>query len=279
MYRILHKKRISPDSTLYVVDAPRIARSCEPGQFIMLRIDERGERIPLTIADFDREKGTITIIVQEIGVSTIRLNKLEVGDEILDFVGPLGKHLEIGKVGRVCTLGGGLGIAPAYPKVRALKEKGNYMVTILGSRRSELLILKEEMGRYSDELYFTTDDGSEGLHGFVSDKLRQLLEKGEKYDLVMAIGPAPMMRATIKVTKEYNIPTLVSLDSIMVDGTGMCGSCRITVGGKTQFACVDGPIFDGHQVDFDEMMKRQCRYRTEEKNALDRYQAKEGNAR
>jgi len=277
MFKIVKKKRVSPDSTLYVVEAPLVARSCEPGQFIILRIDEKGERIPLTIADFDRQKGTITIIVQEVGVSTIRLNELNEGDCIRDFVGPLGKHMEVGKVGRVCTLGGGLGIAPAYPKVRALKEAGNYMVTILGARSSDRLILREEMARYSDEVYYTTDDGSEGLHGFVSQKLEQLLKEGQKYDLVVAIGPALMMRATIKVTKEFNIPTLVSLDSIMVDGTGMCGSCRVTVAGKTQFACVDGPIFDGFAVDFDEMMKRQCRYNKEEKSALDHYcQAKEG---
>lgn len=275
-YKILARDDITTESVRMVVAAPHIARKCEPGQFIMFRIDERGERVPLTIADFDRDQGTITIIFQKIGKSTFHLSELKAGEEIRDFVGPLGRHMDIGRVGTVACLGGGLGIAPIYPKVRALKTAGNYIISIIGARRKDLVFLEPEMKATSDELYVTTDDGSYGLKGFVTDQLKILVAQGKVVDTVLAVGPMPMMAAVCKMTAELKLPTIVSLDTIMVDGTGMCGSCRVSVGGETKFACVDGPVFDGHQVDWDQAKLRQVRYRKEECAAMEKYKKERG---
>lgn len=271
MFKILEREDVTPESVRMVIDAPLIARKCQPGQFIMFRIDEKGERVPLTISDYDREAGTVTIIFQKVGKTTYHLATLKAGDSIRDFVGPLGRPMYVGKVGTVACLGGGLGIALLYPKVRILKEEGNYVISILGARRKDLMLLEKETRVYSDELYVTTDDGSYGLHGFVTDQLKILLDEGKHVDEVLAVGPVPMMRASCKVAAEYGLPCVVSLDTIMVDGTGMCGSCRVTVGGETKFSCVDGPVFDGHQVDWEETLARQRRYCDEEKIALDRF--------
>ncbi|UCE27402.1 MAG: sulfide/dihydroorotate dehydrogenase-like FAD/NAD-binding protein, partial [Candidatus Coatesbacteria bacterium] len=228
-------------------------------------------RVPLTISDFDREAGTVTIIFQKVGKTTHHLAALEAGEYIQDFVGPLGRPMTVGKVGTVACLGGGLGIALLYPKVRALKEEGNYIISVLGARSKDLMLLEDEIRAYSDELYVTSDDGSYGLHGFVTDQLKILLDKGTNVDEVLAVGPVPMMRASCDLAAEYDLPCVVSLDTIMVDGTGMCGSCRVTVAGATKFACVDGPVFDGHQVDWEETLARQTRYLPEEKLSLDKY--------
>lgn len=275
-YQILARDDITAESVRMVVAAPLIARKCEPGQFVMYRLDERGERIPLTIADFDREAGTITIIFQKVGKSTYHLAEFQVGDEIRDLVGPLGRHLDLGRIGTVACLGGGLGIAPMYPKVRALKEGGNVVVSIIGARRKDLVILEEEMRAYSDELFVTTDDGSYGLHGFVTDQLRLLLDEGRRFDACLAVGPLPMMEAVCRLTAEHDLKTLVSLDTIMVDGTGMCGSCRVTVGEETKFSCVDGPVFDGHLVDWAEAKARQCRYVPQEREAMEKFEQERG---
>jgi ferredoxin--NADP+ reductase len=275
-YKILARDDITSESVRMVVAAPHVARKCEPGQFIMYRLDERGERIPLTIADFDRDAGTVTIIFQKVGKSTYHLAEFQVGDEILDFVGPLGRHMDAGKLGTVACLGGGLGIAPIYPKVRALRAAGNEVVSIIGARRKDLVILEDEMRSHSDELFVTTDDGSYGLHGFVTDQLKKLIDEGRKFDACLAVGPIPMMEAVCRLTKELGLPTLVSLDTIMVDGTGMCGSCRVTVAGETKFACVDGPVFDGHTVDWEEAKARQVRYQPQECQALEKFQKEQG---
>ncbi len=278
MYKILHRDDITSESVRMLIDAPHVARKCEPGQFIMFRIDETGERVPLTIADFDREKGTVTIIFQKVGKSTYHLASLNAGDTIRDFVGPLGRHIDLGVVGNVACMGGGLGIAPMYPKVRALKAAGNYIINIIGARRKDLVFLEDEMRAHSDELYVTTDDGSYGLHGFVTDQLKILIDEGSQVDMVLAVGPIPMMKAVCRMTGDLEIPTVVSLDTIMVDGTGMCGSCRVTVANETKFACVDGPVFNGHEVDWEEAIARQVRYRSEEKAALEGYLAERGDA-
>jgi ferredoxin--NADP+ reductase len=271
VFEILRKEQLTPETTVFEVYAPQVARKCEPGNFIMLRIDERGERIPLTVADFNPDTGTVTIIFQKVGKSTHQLAKLDRGDLILDFVGPLGKHMEIGRVGTVVAIGGGLGIAPIFLKIRFLVEAGNEVTAIIGARSKNLLILEKEISGLVKNYYVTTDDGTYGLHGFVTDQFKALLDQGLKPDLVLAVGPIPMMKAVSKISGERNLRTLVSLDTIMVDGTGMCGSCRITVGGKSLFACVDGPVFDGLQVDYDEYSARQQRYRAEEKRALEEY--------
>lgn len=249
------------------VEAPYIAAKAQAGQFIIFRVDEKGERIPLTIADYDRQKGTVTIIFQTIGASTMRLAKLEQGDEILDFVGPLGiaTHFEE-SVKKVAVVGGGVGCAIAYPQAKSLFNKGVSVDVIAGFRSKDIVILEEEMKKVSDRLFVTTDDGTYGTKGFVTDVLRKLIEDGEKYDAVVAIGPVPMMKFVCEVTKPYGIKTIVSLNPIMVDGTGMCGGCRVTVGGELKYACVDGPDFDGHQVDFDELMKRNGSYKEQEKD-------------
>jgi NAD(P)H-flavin reductase len=244
-----------------------VAKKAQAGQFIILRIDEKGERIPLTIADYNREKGTITIIFMEVGKTTKQLGKLNVGDSIENFAGPLGIASEVKKYGTVVCVGGGVGIAPLYPLVRALKEAGNYVISILGAKNKKLLLLEEEIESFSDELYISTDDGSKGHKGFVSDVLQKQIDSKEKIDMVMAIGPVIMMKVVADLTKKYQIKTLVSLNPIMVDGTGMCGGCRVSVEGKTKFACVDGPEFDGHEVDFNNLMLRNRRFLKEEEDA------------
>ncbi|RKY94086.1 MAG: sulfide/dihydroorotate dehydrogenase-like FAD/NAD-binding protein [Candidatus Hydrothermota bacterium] len=270
-YKIVKKRVLGPDSKMFVVEAPYVARNAKPGQFIILRVNEKGERIPLTIAGSDREKGLVTIIFQEVGKTTKLLGTLEEGDEILDFVGPLGKPTEIENFGTVMTLGGGFGTAVLYPLVKAIKEKGNYVITAIGARTRDLIILEEEMREISDEVYITTDDGSYGRKGFVTEVLADFLKEGRKIDRVFSVGPVPMMKATANVTKPYGVKTIVSLNPIMVDGTGMCGACRVEVGGKTKFACIDGPEFDAHEVNFDLLMKRLGMYREEEKASLERF--------
>ena len=256
MYKILDKKRIAPDVTMTEIAAPRIAGKGKPGQFVILRLYEEGERIPLTIADADPEKGTITVISQRVGKSTAYLEDMPASEEILDLVGPLGHPTAIKKYGNVLCVGGGIGIAPIHPIARGMREAGNHVTSILGARTKDLLILEDYMRRVSDSVYICTDDGSYGRKGFVTDVLKELVNEGKQYDLVVAIGPIPMMNAVTKLTKEINIPTIVSLNSIMVDGTGMCGACRVSVDGKTKFTCVDGPEFDGHKVDFEELLYR-----------------------
>ncbi len=270
MYEILQKERLNDAVTKMVVSAPLVARKACPGQFIILRIDEFGERIPLTVADYDRENGTITIIFQKVGATTQRLDLLEAGDKLLDFVGPLGKASDLSdkKGKRVCVIGGGLGVAIAYPQAKALHDSGAMVDTIVGFRTKDLIILEKDLSIVSDRLIVMTDDDSTANKGFVTDALRKLLDEGTKYDEVIAIGPLPMMKAVCDMTKPLDIPTVVSMNSIMIDGTGMCGGCRMTVGGKTKFACVDGPEFNGHEVDFDEAMLRSRMYRKEEAESM-----------
>ena len=271
MYKIIKKKVLNPQVKLMEIMAPHIAKKAKPGQFIILRTNEDGERIPLTIADYDREKGTVTIIFQEVGKTTRELGQLQEGDSLLDFVGPLGvaSHLEGYK--NVAVIGGGLGTAIAYPQAKELHNMGAKVDTIVGFRNKDIIILEDELKAASNNLYITTDDGSNGVKGFVSDILKNLIEQGEKYDLVIAIGPLIMMKVISNLTKQYGIKTIVSLNPVMIDGTGMCGGCRVTVGGKTKFACVDGPDFDGHEVDFDEAMRRQTIYKSEEKLSVDKH--------
>ena len=266
MYRIRSKKVLGPELKLMVVEAPEIAAKAQPGQFIILRENEYGERIPLTIADFDRQEGTITIIFQEVGRSTRDLGLLEAGDSFLDFVGPLGKKSEIEDFGKVVCVGGGVGVAPVYPITRALYEAGNHVISIIGARNRELLILEEEMRKVSHQLVVMTDDGSYGEKGFVTEALRRILSQ-DNYARVIAIGPLVMMKAVSEVTKEFGVKTIVSLNPIMVDGTGMCGACRVEVGGETRFACVDGPEFDGHQVDWNLAQQRARMFLAQEKIA------------
>ncbi|MDD2778297.1 MAG: sulfide/dihydroorotate dehydrogenase-like FAD/NAD-binding protein [Methanocellales archaeon] len=263
------KKELAPTIKLFEVFAPLVAKKAKPGQFIILRIDEKGERIPLTIADFDAQKGTITIIFQEVGKTTKLLGLLNEGDCISDFMGPLGNPTKIEKYGRVVCVGGGVGVASIPLKAKALGEAGNEIISIIGARTKELLILEEELQKISDELYITTDDGSKGHHGFVTDILKKLIDERKNIDLVVTVGPVIMMKAVANVTRPHNIRTIASLNPIMVDGTGMCGSCRVRVDGRTQFTCVDGPEFDAHRVDFDHLMTRLQRYLTEEKLSLD----------
>ena len=267
MYPILEKRRLNETTTLMRVLAPRVAKKAGPGQFIILRIDENGERIPLTIAGYDRESGSVTIIFQKVGKTTVHLDEMNAGDSLLDFVGPLGRVSEYGDVKgkRVAVIGGGLGIAIAYPQAVALTELGAEVDMIVGFRNIGLAILMDELQNASKNLIVMTDDGSNGKKGFVTDALREQLEAGAKYEHVVAIGPMPMMRAVCEMTRPYGIHTVVSMNPIMIDGTGMCGGCRLTVGGETKFACVDGPEFDGHLVDFDEAMKRSRMYSAEEK--------------
>ncbi|MFB0501057.1 MAG: sulfide/dihydroorotate dehydrogenase-like FAD/NAD-binding protein [Candidatus Bathyarchaeia archaeon] len=276
MYEILKKVQLAPNIKLVKINAPEIAVKAKAGQFVILRIDETGERIPLTLAEWEPKKGTITLMFLEVGVSTRKLGTLQVGDEILDIVGPLGTPSEIKHYGSVAIVCGGVGTAAAYPIAKALKKAGNQVISIIGARTEELLILEEEMKSFSDELYVSTDDGSRGHKGFVSDVLNMLVEKGCHFDIVYAIGPPLMMRATANVTKSHSIKTIVSLNSIMVDGMGMCGACRVTVGGETKFACLDGPEFDAHLVNFDELIKRLRVYLSEEKQATELYEKSRG---
>ena len=273
MYPILEKRRLNETTTLMRVLAPRVAKKAGPGQFIILRIDENGERIPLTIAGYGRESGSVTIIFQKVGKTTIHLDELNAGDSLLDFVGPLGRVSEYGDVKgkRVAVIGGGLGIAIAYPQAVALTELGAEVDMIVGFRNIGLAILMDELQNASKNLIVMTDDGSNGKKGFVTDALREQLEAGAKYEHVVAIGPMPMMRAVCEMTRPYGIHTIVSMNPIMIDGTGMCGGCRLTVGGETKFACVDGPEFDGHLVDFDEAMKRSRMYSAEEKLSKEKH--------
>ena len=261
MYKILTKKILNPTVTLMEVDAPMIAKKAEPGQFIILRVDAEGERIPLTIADFDREKGTITIIFQIVGATTEKLNHLEEGEFIHDFVGPLGVPSHTNGLKKVCVVGGGVGCAIAYPIAKKLHHLGAEVHSIVGFRNKDLVILEDEFKAASDVMKLMTDDGSHGEKGLVTNALEELIKAGNQYDEVIAIGPLVMMKFVCKLTKEYGIKTVVSMNPIMIDGTGMCGGCRLTVGGETKFACVDGPDFDGHLVDFDEAMERGTMYK------------------
>ena len=275
MYKILEKKVLGPQITKMVIDAPAIAKKAEPGQFIILRIDEQGERIPLTVADFDREQGTVTIIFQIVGKTTTQLNELNEGDALLDFVGPLGKASEFDEsIEKVAVIGGGLGTAIAYPQAKKLSAMGVEVDMIAGFRNTDYIILEEEMKACSKNLYITTDDGSNGRKGLVTDVLRERIEAGEKYDLVIAIGPLIMMKFVCLLTKEFDIKTIISMNPVMIDGTGMCGGCRVVVGGETKFACVDGPDFDGHLVDFDSAMRRQPMYREQEQESLHKHQCR-----
>lgn len=261
MYKIVRKQVLNPTVTLMEVDAPLIAKKAEPGQFIILRVDENGERIPLTVADFDREKGTVTIIFQIVGATTEKLNHLNEGDGICDFVGPLGVASHTDGLKKVAVVGGGVGCAIAYPIAKKLHAQGCEVHSIVGFRNKDLVILEDEFRACSSELKMMTDDGSHGTKGLVTDALKELIEAGNKYDEVIAIGPLIMMKFVCRLTKEYDIKTVVSMNPIMIDGTGMCGGCRLTVGGETKFACVDGPDFDGHLVDFDEAMERGAMYK------------------
>lgn len=271
MFEVLRREEMA-DGTVILneISAPMIANKAKPGQFIILKANETGERVPLTMADTNPKKGTVTVIYQVVGKSTALFKSLEIGDKFQDVIGPLGKPTHLETVGKVVCVGGGTGIAVLHPITRGLKERGNHVKTIIGARTKDLLILEDKMRAASHELYVCTDDGSSGHHGFVTDVLREILEK-EDIKLVVGIGPVPMMKFVCKTTKEYKVKTLVSLNAIMLDGTGMCGCCRVSVGGQIRFACVDGPEFDGHQVDFDELMQRLQAYREEEAVAYDKH--------
>ena len=274
LYKIIEKRQMAENTVCqFKVEAPRIARKAKPGQFVVLRVNETGERIPLTMAGTDAAAGTILLIFQVVGRSTALMRTLDVGDTFADIIGPLGRPTHIENLGTVVCVGGGTGVAVMYPITRAYKEAGNHVIAIIGARNKDLLILEDEMGVASHELHVTTDDGSYGHHGFVTDVLRQILEQRKDVKLVVGIGPVPMMKFLCKMTKEYGVRTIVSLNPIMVDATGMCGACRVTVGGQTRFCCVDGPEFDGHQVDYDELVKRQRAYLTEEKTSMDLFKA------
>lgn len=269
MFKIVKKRELNPTVTLMEIEAPLVAKKAEPGQFIILRVDDEGERMPLTIADFDREKGIVTIIFQIVGATTKKLNVLNEGDSIADFVGPLGVASHVEGLKKVAVVGGGVGCAIAYPIAKKLHNLGAEVHSIVGFRNQDLVILEDEFKAASDKLVMMTDDGSYGNKGLVTNALKELIESGEKYDEVIAIGPLIMMKFVCAVTKEYGIKTTVSMNPIMIDGTGMCGGCRLSVGGKTKFACVDGPDFDGHEVDFDEAMERGSMYKEFEKHAYE----------
>ena len=264
MYKIVRKKELNPSVTLMEIEAPFVAKKAQAGQFIIFRIDEMGERVPLTIAGYNREAGTVTIIFQKVGFATVALGNLNEGDYIRDFVGPLGKPTHTEGVKRVCVVGGGVGCAIALPSAVAFKEAGAEVDVVVGFRNKDIVILEDEFNATADNMYLMTDDGSYGEQGFVTVKLQQLLESGRNYDAVLAIGPIPMMKFVCKTTEPFGVKTMVSLNPIMIDGTGMCGGCRVTVGGETKFACVDGPEFDGHKVDFAELMNRNYTYRDRE---------------
>jgi homotetrameric NADPH-dependent glutamate synthase len=273
MYKIVKREQFGPNTFLWDVEAPDVARSCQPGHFLMVRIDETGERIPLTVADFDRDAGTVTIVVQAVGKTTYQMLDMAQGESVLDFIGPLGVESHLEKKKKVVLVGGGLGVAPVFPQLRRHKEVGSYTISIIGFRNKDLMFWDEKFRAFSDEFLVATDDGSFGTKGFVTAVLDDVLKKNDDIEEVIAIGPLPMMKACAEMTRPYGVRTMVSLNSIMVDGTGMCGSCRVTVDGKMRFACVDGPDFDGHKVSFDELMLRQKRFEAEEHNCLLRYQA------
>lgn len=272
MYRILKKQRLNVNTQLMVIDAPHVARKAEPGQFIILRVNEDGERIPLTIAEYDREQGTITIIFQEVGATTIALGEMNEGDSLHDFVGPLGQASELEGLKKVAVVGGGLGCAIAYPQAKKLHEMGCEVDLIAGFRSKDVIILEDEMKAACTNLHIVTDDGSNGRKALVTQVLKELIDAGNQYDAVIAIGPMIMMKFVCETTRPYGIKTIVSMNTIMVDGTGMCGGCRLTVGGETKFACVDGPDFDGHLVDFDSSMRRGAMYKAQEKTAVERHE-------
>jgi ferredoxin--NADP+ reductase/dihydroorotate dehydrogenase electron transfer subunit len=271
-YTILEKKQIAPQVHLMKVLAPDVARASKAGQFIILRIDETSERIPLTIADFDADEGYVTIIFQEMGKTTKQLAKMTDRDVLLDFVGPLGKPADVRKLGTVILVGGGVGIAPVYPQVKAYRDAGNKVISVIGARNKDLLILEDEMQAASDKLYIATDDGSRGHHGFVTDVAKKILDSGEKIARIVVIGPPILMKVAAGMTAPYGVETIVSLNPIMIDGTGMCGGCRVSVGGETKFACVDGPEFDAHKVDFNLLMSRLGLYRPEEAQCQETHQ-------
>ena len=269
MYEILKKTILNPTVARMEIAAPLVAKKAEPGQFIILRVDEGGERIPLTVADFDREKGTVTIIYQIVGATTMALNQLEEGDCLHDFVGPLGTPSHTEGLKKVAVIGGGVGCAIAFPVAKKLHEQGTEVHSIVGFRNKDLVILEEEFSAVSDKMVMMTDDGSYGTKGLVTNALKELLDAGDQYDEVIAIGPLIMMKFVAKLTKEYGVKTIVSMNPIMIDGTGMCGGCRLSVGGQVKFACVDGPDFDGHEVDFDEAMERATMYKEFERHQYD----------
>jgi len=269
MNKILARQELCKNVTLLKVDAPLVARKAEPGQFIILRTDENGERIPLTVADFDREEGSVTVIFQVVGATTEKLNHLMPGDFLQDFVGPLGRMTQTDGLKKVCVVGGGVGCAIAYPVAKKFHRLGAHTDVIIGFRSRELTILEEEFAAHSTRLFRMSDDGTFGEKGFVTDALKKLLESCEKYDEVIVIGPLPMMKAVCSLTKEYGVKTVASMNPVMIDGTGMCGGCRLTVGGRTKFACVDGPEFDGHLIDFDEAIARNGQYREFERHAYE----------
>ncbi len=271
MFEILEKKQIVPKEYDIWIKAPRVASHVKPGQFVVVRANEKGERIPLTVADFDREGGRIRLIFQTVGKTTYEMAQMDAGDSLADVVGPLGTPSEVKKHGTVLMIGGGVGIAALFPVLRELKQLGNKVITILGGRTSELVIMKDECAKYSDELIITTDDGSEGIKGVVTDGMKMLVERGEHVDYAWAIGPTIMMKFAALTAKDLNIPIWVSLNPIMVDGTGMCGACRVTVNGNIKFACVDGPEFDGHGVSWNELMTRLKQYKDQEKISLEKY--------
>ncbi len=272
LYKILQRQDLVPDIHLFKVMAPNVAKKARPGQFVVIRIDERGERIPLTIADWDTEEGSITIVVMVVGTTTYKLAQLKTGDSVANFIGPLGLPTHIEKFGTVVCVAGGVGVAPIVPVARALKKAGNKIISILGARSKNLLFWEDELRRDSDELIITTDDGSYGRKGLVTEPLTELLKNGSKIDRVVAIGPSIMMKFCAKTTEPFGVKTFVSLNPIMVDGTGMCGCCRVLVGGVTRFTCVDGPDFDGHQVDWDLLLARQRTYLDEEKLSFEQCQ-------
>jgi len=275
-YKILSKQELAPQVKQVKIHAPEIAEKAKAGQFVILRVDEEGERIPLTLAAWENDEGTITLIFQEVGVSTRKLGTLQAEDEILNVAGPLGNPSDIRNYGLAAVVCGGVGTAAAYPIAKALKEAGNTVVSIVGARNEGLLILEEEMQRVSDKVFISTDDGTKGHKGFVSDVLKSLIDKGYQFDIVYAIGPPMMMRTTAEVTRPYGIKTIVSLNPIMVDGMGMCGACRVSIAGTTKFACIDGPEFDAHKTNFEELMKRLKAYPPEERLALEFHQKLEG---
>lgn len=275
MYKILKKKTLAENIIMFEVKAPMVAKSAKPGQFVIVRIDEKGERVPLTICDFDKQLGTVTIVFQVVGASTLKMSKLNEGEFLLDFAGPLGNPSEFVNLNneelkqkRFLFVAGGVGTAPVYPQVKYLREKGIDCDVVIGARNKELVILKDEIERLGCRVYICTDDGSLGFKGRVTDVMKKLFDEGNRYDEIVAIGPMIMMKFVCLLTKEYNIKTTVSLNSIMVDGTGMCGACRVTVGGQTKFTCTDGPEFDGHLVDFDEAINRQNMFKDEEVRRL-----------
>lgn len=274
MFKILDKKRLNPQVTFMKLEAPHVVENARPGQFVVIKIDEKGERIPLTVVESNRDEGTISIIFQEVGKTTKKLATLEGGKSVMDIIGPLGKPTHIEKLGKIICVGGGVGTAEVYPVAKAFKDIGNKVISIIGARNKELLLLVDEMKAISSQLYITTDDGSAGRKGFVTDVLEELLEK-ESYNLVYSVGPILMMRQVAVATKKYNIKTIVSLNANMVDATGMCGTCRVRVGGETKFTCVDGPDFDGHQVDFVEFINRDRRFKDREEESLRFYEKTE----